>query len=151
MLYTALKKSWVTPCFSSVTVIVRNNEIDVATGDMRMVIIVHENNGPKILWPVLRQRPSDNNAEGLLGEWKAVCVCVLAALVFNVASLSLSSCRGCSLWGGTASSCQKTKDQKSGGRRYWVYFLFFFVFMFLFCFRIQPFLQRLMISLFFLL
>uniref|UniRef100_A0A3B4GWQ1 Inter-alpha-trypsin inhibitor heavy chain H3-like n=1 Tax=Pundamilia nyererei TaxID=303518 RepID=A0A3B4GWQ1_9CICH len=46
-----------------VTVIVRNNEIDVATGDMRMVIIVHENNGPKILWPVLRQRPSDNNAD----------------------------------------------------------------------------------------
>lgn len=65
--------------------IVRNNEIDVATGDMRMVIIVHENKGPKFLWPALRQHPSDNNAEGLLGEWKAVCVCVFAALVFNVA------------------------------------------------------------------
>uniref|UniRef100_A0A3P8QJK7 Inter-alpha-trypsin inhibitor heavy chain H3-like n=1 Tax=Astatotilapia calliptera TaxID=8154 RepID=A0A3P8QJK7_ASTCA len=56
----------------SVTVIVRNNEIDVSTGDMRMVIIVHENNGPKILWPVLRQRPSDNNAEGLLAVEAAV-------------------------------------------------------------------------------
>ncbi|XP_039908047.1 inter-alpha-trypsin inhibitor heavy chain H3-like isoform X4 [Simochromis diagramma] len=56
----------------SVTVIVRNNEIDVATGDMRMVIIVHENNGPKFLWPVLRQRPSDNNAEGLLAVEAAV-------------------------------------------------------------------------------
>uniref|UniRef100_A0A3Q2VGS6 Inter-alpha-trypsin inhibitor heavy chain H3-like n=1 Tax=Haplochromis burtoni TaxID=8153 RepID=A0A3Q2VGS6_HAPBU len=50
-----------------VTVIVRNNEIDVATGDMRMVIIVHEKNGQKLFWPVLRRRPSDNNAEGLLG------------------------------------------------------------------------------------
>uniref|UniRef100_A0A3P9C395 Inter-alpha-trypsin inhibitor heavy chain H3-like n=1 Tax=Maylandia zebra TaxID=106582 RepID=A0A3P9C395_9CICH len=52
----------------SVTVIVRNNEIDVATGDMRMVIIVHENNGRKILWPVLRRHPSANNTDGLLGE-----------------------------------------------------------------------------------
>ncbi|XP_039908056.1 inter-alpha-trypsin inhibitor heavy chain H3-like [Simochromis diagramma] len=56
----------------SVTVIVRNNEIDVATGDMRMVIIVHEKNGQKLFWPVLRQRPSDNNAEGLLAVEAAV-------------------------------------------------------------------------------
>ncbi|XP_063330681.1 inter-alpha-trypsin inhibitor heavy chain H3-like [Pelmatolapia mariae] len=56
----------------SVTVIVRNNEIDVATGDMRMVIIVHEKNGQKFFWPVLRQRPSDNNAEGLLAVEAAV-------------------------------------------------------------------------------
>ncbi|XP_039468576.1 inter-alpha-trypsin inhibitor heavy chain H3-like isoform X5 [Oreochromis aureus] len=56
----------------SVTVIVRNNEIDVATGDMRMVIIVHKKNGQKFLWPVLRQRPLDNNAEGLLAVEAAV-------------------------------------------------------------------------------
>uniref|UniRef100_I3KAS6 Inter-alpha-trypsin inhibitor heavy chain 3 n=1 Tax=Oreochromis niloticus TaxID=8128 RepID=I3KAS6_ORENI len=56
----------------SVTVIVHNNEIDVATGDMRMVIIVHEKNGQKFLWPVLRQRPLDNNAEGLLAVEAAV-------------------------------------------------------------------------------
>ncbi|XP_076740161.1 inter-alpha-trypsin inhibitor heavy chain H3 isoform X3 [Maylandia zebra] len=56
----------------SVTVIVRNNEIDVATGDMRMVIIVHEKNGQKLFWPVLRRRPSDNNAEGLLAVEAAV-------------------------------------------------------------------------------
>ncbi|CAI5687701.1 unnamed protein product [Oreochromis niloticus] len=56
----------------SVTVIVRNNEIDVASGDMRMVIIVHEKNGQKFFWPVLRQRPLDNNAEGLLAVEAAV-------------------------------------------------------------------------------
>ncbi|KAL3978297.1 nucleolysin TIA-1/TIAR [Sarotherodon galilaeus] len=56
----------------SVIVIVRNSEIDVATGDMRMVIIVHEKNGQKFLWPVLRQRPLDNNAEGLLAVEAAV-------------------------------------------------------------------------------
>ena len=53
--------------FSSVTVIKRNKEVDVATGDIRIVILLHERHGEKFLWPVLRRRPSDNNAEGILG------------------------------------------------------------------------------------
>ncbi|XP_039468573.1 inter-alpha-trypsin inhibitor heavy chain H3-like isoform X2 [Oreochromis aureus] len=50
----------------SVTVIVRNKEIDIGAGDMRLVILVHEKNGQKFLWPVLRQHPSANNTQGLL-------------------------------------------------------------------------------------
>ncbi|XP_006783399.1 inter-alpha-trypsin inhibitor heavy chain H3-like [Neolamprologus brichardi] len=50
----------------SVTVIVRNKEIDIGAGDMRLVILVHEENGQKFLWPVLRQHPSANNTQGLL-------------------------------------------------------------------------------------
>ncbi|XP_039468571.1 inter-alpha-trypsin inhibitor heavy chain H3-like [Oreochromis aureus] len=50
----------------SVTVIMRNNEIDIAAGDVRLVILVHEKNSIKFLWPVLRQHPSANNTDGLL-------------------------------------------------------------------------------------
>ncbi|XP_062258267.1 inter-alpha-trypsin inhibitor heavy chain H3-like isoform X2 [Platichthys flesus] len=56
----------------SVTVIKRNKEVDVATGDIRIVILLHERHGEKFLWPVLRRRPSDNNAEGILAVKPAV-------------------------------------------------------------------------------
>ncbi|XP_060925183.1 inter-alpha-trypsin inhibitor heavy chain H3-like [Limanda limanda] len=56
----------------SVTVIKRNKEVDVATGDIRIVILLHERHGEKFLWPVLRQHPSDNNAEGILALKPAV-------------------------------------------------------------------------------
>ncbi|XP_030584718.1 inter-alpha-trypsin inhibitor heavy chain H3-like [Archocentrus centrarchus] len=56
----------------SVTVIIRNKEIGIAAGDMRLVILVHEKNGEKFLWPVLRQHPSANNTEGLLALKPAV-------------------------------------------------------------------------------
>ncbi|XP_028301970.1 inter-alpha-trypsin inhibitor heavy chain H3-like [Gouania willdenowi] len=50
----------------SITVIRRDKEIDVAAGDMRLVIIVHGQTGKELLWPVLRQQPSDNFGEGIL-------------------------------------------------------------------------------------
>ncbi|CAB1437788.1 unnamed protein product [Pleuronectes platessa] len=56
----------------SVTVIKRNKEVDVATGDIRIVILLHERHGEKFLWPVLRRRPSDNKAEGILALKPAV-------------------------------------------------------------------------------
>ncbi|XP_060925189.1 inter-alpha-trypsin inhibitor heavy chain H3-like isoform X2 [Limanda limanda] len=56
----------------SVTVIKRNKEVDVATGDIRIVILLHERHGEKFLWPVLRQHPPDNNAEGILALKPAV-------------------------------------------------------------------------------
>ncbi|XP_037535781.1 inter-alpha-trypsin inhibitor heavy chain H3b [Nematolebias whitei] len=50
----------------SVTVIKRDKEIDVAAEDVRVIILVHEKDGEKFLWPVLRQRPSASNTEGVL-------------------------------------------------------------------------------------
>lgn len=49
------------------TVISRDKEIDIAAGDIRMVILIHEKGGNKFLWPVLRQQPQDTNGEGILG------------------------------------------------------------------------------------
>uniref|UniRef100_A0A672G2P7 Inter-alpha-trypsin inhibitor heavy chain 3 n=1 Tax=Salarias fasciatus TaxID=181472 RepID=A0A672G2P7_SALFA len=43
-------------------------EIDIAAGDARIVIIVHEKAGREFLWPVMRQKPSATNTEGLLGD-----------------------------------------------------------------------------------
>lgn len=51
------------------TVIRRDKEIDVMAGDTRMVILLHEKNGKEFLWPVLRQKPSNSSAEGILGGW----------------------------------------------------------------------------------
>ncbi|KAK5602475.1 hypothetical protein CRENBAI_010956 [Crenichthys baileyi] len=50
----------------SLTVIRRDKEIDVAVEDVRLVILVHEKDGDKFLWPALRLKPSANNTEGLL-------------------------------------------------------------------------------------
>ncbi|XP_056293786.1 inter-alpha-trypsin inhibitor heavy chain H3 isoform X2 [Pseudoliparis swirei] len=50
----------------SLTVIRRDKEIDVAVGDTRMVILIHEKNGKQFLWPILRQKPLDTNVSGLL-------------------------------------------------------------------------------------
>ncbi|KAK7916627.1 hypothetical protein WMY93_012388 [Mugilogobius chulae] len=51
---------------SLVTVIIRDKEIDVSVGDIRFVILIHEISGRKFLWPVLRQRPLSDSAEGVL-------------------------------------------------------------------------------------
>lgn len=53
---------------SSVTVIRRDKEIDIAVGDTRILLLIHAHAGKEFLWPVLRQRPSDSNAAGFLGE-----------------------------------------------------------------------------------
>ncbi|XP_040891037.1 inter-alpha-trypsin inhibitor heavy chain H3 isoform X6 [Toxotes jaculatrix] len=50
----------------SVTVIKRQNEVDVAAGDIRIVILLQEKSGIEFLWPVLRQKSSDNSTEGIL-------------------------------------------------------------------------------------
>ncbi|XP_017290960.1 inter-alpha-trypsin inhibitor heavy chain H3 isoform X2 [Kryptolebias marmoratus] len=50
----------------NVTVIKRDKEIDIAAEDIRGVILVHEKDGNKFLWPVIRQMPSANNTEGIL-------------------------------------------------------------------------------------
>lgn len=45
----------------------RDKEVDVAVGDIRIVILIHLD-GKEFLWPVLRQRSSDSNVTGLLGK-----------------------------------------------------------------------------------
>ncbi|KAM8917199.1 inter-alpha-trypsin inhibitor heavy chain H3 isoform 3-T3 [Spinachia spinachia] len=50
----------------SLTVIRRDKEIDVAVGDTRMLILIHKENGKEFLWPILRQRPLDDDISGIL-------------------------------------------------------------------------------------
>uniref|UniRef100_A0A672FWM9 Inter-alpha-trypsin inhibitor heavy chain 3 n=1 Tax=Salarias fasciatus TaxID=181472 RepID=A0A672FWM9_SALFA len=66
LLYKKQTKTNKNKCFSSLTVITRSKEIDIAAGDARIVIIVHEKAGREFLWPVMRQKPSATNIEGLL-------------------------------------------------------------------------------------
>ncbi|XP_029287208.1 inter-alpha-trypsin inhibitor heavy chain H3-like [Cottoperca gobio] len=53
------------------TVIRRDQEIVVSSGDTRIVILIHVKDGEEFLWPVLRQQPSDNT-EGILALKPAV-------------------------------------------------------------------------------
>uniref|UniRef100_A0A668RP57 Inter-alpha-trypsin inhibitor heavy chain H3-like n=1 Tax=Oreochromis aureus TaxID=47969 RepID=A0A668RP57_OREAU len=53
----------------STVVTVYNTEIHIAAENILLVISQHEKNGQRLLWPVLRQQPSTNNTEGLLGEF----------------------------------------------------------------------------------
>lgn len=65
--------------FSSVTVNRRDIVINVAAEDIHMTIFVHEKDGNKFLWPVLTQRTSASNTEGILGG----CVCVYIATLLE--------------------------------------------------------------------
>ncbi|XP_035760427.1 inter-alpha-trypsin inhibitor heavy chain H3-like isoform X2 [Neolamprologus brichardi] len=56
----------------SVTVVVHNKKIHVTAGKMRLVILVHEKNGNKFLWPVLKKHRSAGDSEGLLAVKPAV-------------------------------------------------------------------------------
>ncbi|XP_026203022.1 inter-alpha-trypsin inhibitor heavy chain H4-like [Anabas testudineus] len=57
---------------ADITVFGRDKEFDVAVGDTHMVILVHEKDGNKFLWPILRQRPSDDGVDGILALKAAV-------------------------------------------------------------------------------
>ncbi|XP_020789759.1 inter-alpha-trypsin inhibitor heavy chain H3-like [Boleophthalmus pectinirostris] len=50
----------------SLTVIINDKEVIVLAGEVRFVILIHEISGRKFLWPVLRQMPLDDKAEGVL-------------------------------------------------------------------------------------
>ncbi|KAM4740161.1 inter-alpha-trypsin inhibitor heavy chain H3-like [Anableps anableps] len=50
----------------SLSVFRRDKEIDITVEDIRVIILFHEKDGTKFLWPVLRQRPIANNTEGFL-------------------------------------------------------------------------------------
>ncbi|XP_059185029.1 inter-alpha-trypsin inhibitor heavy chain H3-like [Centropristis striata] len=56
----------------SLSVIRRDEEIDVAVGDTRVVILLHVKDGEKLLWPVLRQQPLEDNVTGILALKPAV-------------------------------------------------------------------------------
>ncbi|XP_068172095.1 inter-alpha-trypsin inhibitor heavy chain H3-like isoform X2 [Antennarius striatus] len=58
--------------FGSATVIRRDKEIDITVGDTRLVILIHDEGGEKLLWPVLKQQPSDTNVTGVLALQPAV-------------------------------------------------------------------------------
>ncbi|XP_065810899.1 inter-alpha-trypsin inhibitor heavy chain H3-like isoform X1 [Labrus bergylta] len=57
---------------NSVTVIRRAKEIDVVSGDTRIVFLIHEKEGNFYLWPVIRQQPMDTNVTGILALKPAV-------------------------------------------------------------------------------
>ncbi|XP_036414974.1 inter-alpha-trypsin inhibitor heavy chain H3-like [Colossoma macropomum] len=52
----------------SVTLILRKNEVDVTMGTVRVVVLHHEKNGEKFLWPAVRQQPSGVTLQGILAK-----------------------------------------------------------------------------------
>ncbi|XP_021424380.2 inter-alpha-trypsin inhibitor heavy chain H3 isoform X1 [Oncorhynchus mykiss] len=50
----------------SVSLILRDKEMDVTIASTRVVIMLYRRNGIKFLWPVLRQRPTGDNIIGIM-------------------------------------------------------------------------------------
>ncbi|XP_014023086.1 inter-alpha-trypsin inhibitor heavy chain H3 isoform X2 [Salmo salar] len=49
----------------SVSLILRDKEVDITIGSTRIIIMLYERNGIKFLWPALRQRPTGDNIMGI--------------------------------------------------------------------------------------
>ncbi|XP_055766838.1 inter-alpha-trypsin inhibitor heavy chain H3-like isoform X1 [Salvelinus fontinalis] len=52
----------------SVSLILRDKEMDVTIASTRVVIMLYRRNGIKFLWPVLRQRPTGDNIIGIMAR-----------------------------------------------------------------------------------
>ncbi|XP_045079699.1 inter-alpha-trypsin inhibitor heavy chain H3-like [Coregonus clupeaformis] len=52
----------------SVSLILRDKEMDITIGSIRVIIMLYEGNGIKFLWPVLRQRPAGDNIVGIMAR-----------------------------------------------------------------------------------
>ncbi|XP_062842200.1 inter-alpha-trypsin inhibitor heavy chain H3-like [Trichomycterus rosablanca] len=51
-----------------VSIFLRDNEIDVAMGPVRVVFLLHKRGGNAFLWPAVRQQPKNANVQGILGK-----------------------------------------------------------------------------------
>ncbi|XP_056324680.1 inter-alpha-trypsin inhibitor heavy chain H3b isoform X2 [Danio aesculapii] len=51
-----------------VSLVLRSNEMDITMGNMRIVILLHKEDGSVFLWPAVRQQPKDVSSSGILGE-----------------------------------------------------------------------------------
>ncbi|XP_020339414.2 inter-alpha-trypsin inhibitor heavy chain H3 isoform X2 [Oncorhynchus kisutch] len=52
----------------SVSLILRDKEVDINIGLTRIIIMLYERNGIKFLWPVLRQHPTGDNIMGIMAR-----------------------------------------------------------------------------------
>ncbi|KAK6321033.1 hypothetical protein J4Q44_G00080090 [Coregonus suidteri] len=52
----------------SVSLILRDKEMDITIGSTRIIIMLYERNGIKFLWPVLMQRPTGDNIIGIVAR-----------------------------------------------------------------------------------
>ncbi|XP_066526470.1 inter-alpha-trypsin inhibitor heavy chain H3-like isoform X3 [Hoplias malabaricus] len=52
---------------ASVSLVIRNNEVDVTMGSIRIVFFRHKKNGETFLWPSVQQQPTNQNIKGTLG------------------------------------------------------------------------------------
>uniref|UniRef100_A0A3B3TUX5 VWFA domain-containing protein n=1 Tax=Poecilia latipinna TaxID=48699 RepID=A0A3B3TUX5_9TELE len=82
---------------SSVTVTPRGQETDVLAEDLHIVVLVHQRDGNKFLWPVLKKRPSGSDTDGILGEYSSVQVSFFFSVFLNLfiratIRLCLNSC-----------------------------------------------------------
>ncbi|XP_056323968.1 inter-alpha-trypsin inhibitor heavy chain H3 isoform X2 [Danio aesculapii] len=50
------------------SMILRNNELDITVGIIRIVVLLHKINGQVFLWPAVRQQPKDIVLAGILGK-----------------------------------------------------------------------------------
>ncbi|XP_076125331.1 inter-alpha-trypsin inhibitor heavy chain H3-like [Alosa pseudoharengus] len=52
----------------SMIVIIRDSEADITMTNIRVVILLHRQDGKHFLWPAIRKRPSENEIPGIMGK-----------------------------------------------------------------------------------
>lgn len=62
------KSNRVTLPFHSMSIFLRDNELDVTMGSVHVVFLLHKKDGEAFLWPSLRQQPKNANIQGILGK-----------------------------------------------------------------------------------
>lgn len=64
---------------NSITLIIRDNEVDITMASIRVVILLHQRDGKRFLWPAIR-KISENAVPGIMGN-QALLIAVLLLLV----------------------------------------------------------------------
>ncbi|XP_062401355.1 inter-alpha-trypsin inhibitor heavy chain H3-like isoform X2 [Sardina pilchardus] len=53
---------------SSMILSIRDDEVEVSSGSLHIVVFRHQKDGDRLLWPTVRQRPSNTVFEGIMGK-----------------------------------------------------------------------------------
>lgn len=60
--------NWVILPLHSMSIFLRDNELDITMGSVRVVLLLHKKNGHVFLWPSIRQQPKNGSTKGILGK-----------------------------------------------------------------------------------
>lgn len=62
------KSNWVILPLHSVSIFLKDNELDITMGSVHVVLLLQKKDGEVFLWPSIGHRPKNANTQGILGK-----------------------------------------------------------------------------------